>query len=596
MLSKNPWKIVATVILAASATPIGGTAQQCPAGRISSIEVDRLDVFDVQEFREDSFIRGVFRTANRIHINTSERYILGDVFFEEGDCFDPFLLEESARILRARPFIKWAEVTSETQPDGDVAVHIQVQDDWTLKVGLGLSFDEGVNLEELLLQEINLLGLGISVGMARVQAREVLENYLALGVTRMFGTSWTLDGRGGKTRLGPFVEESVSFPFTSELSRVAFTQTLDFTEDYFPYSTSGVENPTHLLLPYERLFARATFARRFGEPGSLWVLGGGFSRESLEFPEGPDGLRIVMDEKFGDLLPATEGELEEVRGQSTPLSATRLNLFAGFRNISFILREGLDAVLAPQDVMVGTEVTFSLNPSLPVLAGDNDAEDLHGRVDFFWARAPGPWVLSAEVQAEGRYLWKAEGTSENWRDVISEVNLRAYLKPEGIPRHTLLGRISGGRSWHMDRPFQLTTGGREGVRGYSQDAFPGGRRLLFSLEDRFPIVHSEVVDAGMVFFGDLGRVWGQDVPFGANSGWRSSLGVGFRLNFPGDALRTMRADFTLPLSGDRDTQGVYFRFYTELGGLLQSPKRPGQIERSRWSGIDTDLTPPRSSG
>jgi len=58
----------------------------------------------------------------------------------------------------------------------------------------------------------------------------------------------------------------------------------------------------------------------------------------------------------------------------------------------------------------------------------------------------------------------------------------------------------------------------------------------------------------------------------------------------------MRVDFTLPLSGDRDTHGVYFRLYTELGGLLQAPKRPGQVERSRWSGINPDMTVSRSTG
>ena len=52
----------------------------------------------------------------------------------------------------------------------------------------------------------------------------------------------------------------------------------------------------------------------------------------------------------------------------------------------------------------------------------------------------------------------------------------------------------------------------------------------------------------------------------------------------------------LPLSGDRDTDGVYFRFYTEIGGLLQFPKRPGQVARSRWSGIETDHTLSRRPG
>ena len=588
--------VSALAALALGLFPVLTAGQECPEGRISSIQVVILDVFDLNEFREGSFPRAIFRTANKIHINTSESYILSELFFEEGDCFDPFLLEESARVLRSRVFVKWAEISSERQPDGDAAVHVQVQDDWTLKLGLGLSFDEGINLEELLLKENNLLGRGMTVALSRVQAREVLENSVEFGAARLFGTSWSFDGSGGKTRQGPFVEETLSFPFTSEVSRFAFTQELDLREDYFPYSTSGVENPTHVLLPYKRQFGRLTFGRRFGEPGNLWVLGGGLSRESLEFPEGPDGVRIVLDEKFGDLQPATETEIEAVQGQTGPLSATRLNVFAGFRNIDFVLREGLDAVLAPQDVKVGTEVTVSLNPSLPVLAKKADAEDLHAGIDFFWSAVPGPWVLSTEAKAEGRYVRNGEGAQEGWRDIVSEVDLKAYFKPGELDGHTLVGRLSAARSWHMDRPFQLTAGGREGVRGYSQDAFPGGRRLLLSLEDRFPIVNTEIVDAGMVFFGDVGRVWGQDVPYGVNSGWRSSLGVGIRANLPGGAIRTMRADLTLPLSGDRETHGVYFRFYTEVGGLLQTPKRPSQVERSRWSGIDTNQTVSRRSG
>ena len=579
-----------------SGMPLPLAGQECPAGRISTIQLEFVDVFELDDFEEGSFLRGVFRTANKIHINTSENYIRSELLFEEGDCFDPFLLEESARVLRSRIFIKWAEVREERQPDGDVAVNIRVQDDWTLKLGLGLSFDEGIRLEELLLQENNLLGQGLTVAVARVQAREVLENYLKFGAARLFGTSWTFDGTVGKTRQGPFVEESLSFPFASEVSKLAFTQAYSFREDYFPYSTSGIENPTHVLLPFRREFAQLTVARRLGRPGKLWVLGGGLSRESLRFPQGPDGLRVVMDEVFRDLLPATEAEAVALQGQTAPLSATRLNVFGGFRNVDFILREGLDAVVAAQDVQVGSEVTVSLNPSIPVLGRKGDAEDVHGRVDLFWASAPGPWVFSLRAKGEGRYVREAETTPEGWRDVLSEVDLKTYLKPAWLDGHTILSRISAARSWSMDRPFQLTLGGRDGVRGYSQDAFPGGRRFLVSLEDRFPLVESGVVDAGLAFFGDLGKVWGQDVPYGTDSGWRSSVGAGLRANLPGGALRTVRADFTYPLTGDRDVHGVYFRFYAEIGGLLQVSKRPGQVERSRFSGIDTDLTVSRPSG
>ncbi|MGW8268006.1 MAG: BamA/TamA family outer membrane protein [Longimicrobiales bacterium] len=594
-LERSAW-VLTVLALATSAGLLPLRGQECPAGRIATIQVESQDVFDLDDFQEGSFLRGVFRVANVIHINTSESYIRSELLFKEGDCYDPFLLEESVRILRSRIFIKWAEVAEERQGDGDVAVRLRVQDDWTLKLGLGLSFDEGLRLEELLLQENNLLGQGLTVAVARVQAREVLENYFNFAAARLFGTAWTFDGTAGKTRQGPFVEESLSFPFSSEVSRLAFTQAFSFREDYFPYSTSGIENPTHVLLPFRREFAQVTVARRLGRPGDLWVLGGGLSRESLSFPEGPEGLRVVMDEVFRDLLPATDAEVEAVQGQSTPLSATRLNLFAGFRNVDYVLREGLDAVLAPQDVQVGSEMTVALNPSLRFLGRKRDAEDVHGRVDLFWAFAPEPWVVSLRAKGEGRYVRNAGEDPEGWRDVLSEVDLKLYVKPRWLEKHTLFSRISAARSWSMDRPFQLTLGGRDGVRGYSQDAFPGGRRFLASLEDRFPLVQSGVADAGLAIFGDLGRVWGQDVPYGTDSGWRSSVGVGVRANLPGGALRTVRADFTYPLSGDRDLHAVYFRFYAEIGGLLQSSKRPGQVERSRFSGIDTDLTVSRPSG
>jgi hypothetical protein len=570
--------------------PGSAEAQECAEGQINSVEVQRIDVFDLSEFGEDSFARSVFRTANHLHINTSETYIRNELLFEEGSCYDPFLLEESARILRTRIFVKWAEVTGTREPDGDVAVQVRVQDDWSLKLGLGLSFDEGFRLEQLLLQENNLLGTGMTVGVARVQAREVLENYGKFEAPRLFGTDWSFAGTAGATRLGPFVEEEFSFPFTGELSRWAFTEKFEYREDYFSYTTSGVGNPTHVMAPYLRRFAQLTLARRFGEPGRLWVLGGGLSREGLTFPEGPEGIRIVEDERFKDLLPATDAEIQEVSRQTTPLRATRFNLFAGFRNVDFVLRNGLDAVMARQDVQVGSEVTVSVNPALPVLASDGDAEDVYTEARAFWAAASGPWILEVKAQFSGRYVWDAEVTKEGWRDVLSEVDLKGFHRFSESGGHTLFVRAAGARTWSMDRPFQLTAGGREGVRGYSEDAFPGGRRLLFSLEDRFPVISSEILDGGLAFFGDVGRVWGQDVPYGVNSGWRSSVGVGFRVNLPGEALRTSRFDFTLPLSGARDAHGVYFRFYAELGGLLQAPKRPGQVDRSRWSGIDTDLT------
>ena len=49
-------------------------------------------------------------------------------------------------------------------------------------------------------------------------------------------------------------------------------------------------------------------------------------------------------------------------------------------------------------------------------------------------------------------------------------------------------------------------------------------------------------------------------------------------------------DLGTPLTGQRREKGVHFRLYTELFGLLDRRAWPTQTQRSRWYGIDADLT------
>ncbi len=144
----------------------------------------------------------------------------------------------------------------------------------------------------------------------------------------------------------------------------------------------------------------------------------------------------------------------------------------------------------------------------------------------------------------------------------------------------------------MDRPFQLTLGGREAVRGYNEDAFPGAKRLVATLEQRipFPGLNISFVDLGLAGFVDAGKVWAGDVPYGATSKWEAGVGVGIRIAVPAGGQSVLRMDLGLPVTGQREEKGVAFRFYTEVFGLLDRRSRPTQTERSRWYGVDPDLT------
>jgi len=144
----------------------------------------------------------------------------------------------------------------------------------------------------------------------------------------------------------------------------------------------------------------------------------------------------------------------------------------------------------------------------------------------------------------------------------------------------------------MDRPFQLTLGGREAVRGYNADAFPGAQRFLVTLEQRIslPGVRVPFADAGVAGFVDAGKMWAGSVPFGGDSRWEAGVGIGIRVAVPAAGQSVFRMDLGIPLTGQREEKGVVFRFYTELFGLLDRRSWPTQTDRSRWYGIDPDLT------
>ncbi|MBT8487196.1 MAG: BamA/TamA family outer membrane protein, partial [Gemmatimonadetes bacterium] len=151
------------------------------------------------------------------------------------------------------------------------------------------------------------------------------------------------------------------------------------------------------------------------------------------------------------------------------------------------------------------------------------------------------------------------------------------------------GRVSGG--WNTDRPFQLRLGGRESIRAYSEDAFPGGRLLFGSVEQRFTVeaLSPSFADVGLAAFADAGRMWAGDAPFGRDSGWQAGVGAGLRIS-PAGGRRVFRADVMLPLTDLRDERGVALRLYGEIFGVLERRRWPDQVERSRWYGNHPDLS------
>jgi hypothetical protein len=185
----------------------------------------------------------------------------------------------------------------------------------------------------------------------------------------------------------------------------------------------------------------------------------------------------------------------------------------------------------------------------------------------------GSSLLHGGLTAEARH----DGT---WRDVLLEADLVGYGRAAWLPAQTIFARFSGAGGWRTSIPYQLTLGGRDGVRSLLEDDLPGGRMIHAVLEDRIalPWPSWDAMALGVTLFADAGRVWAGDVPFGVDSGWRGALGAGLRVALPSGSRNAWRMDVVFPVGFEGE--GPVFRATLELN-RIRSGFFTGEVLRSR---------------
>lgn len=576
--------------------PRGLAAQSCPGGRIAYVFVDNHSIFDLDALPGTRF-QWVYSLANRLHVRTRPTVVGRELLFRTGDCYDAYLVEDSERRLRRLPFISNAEVYGIRQPDGDWHVVVDTHDEWSTRIEVTADFENGPDVRRLAIAERNFLGRGASVTAFLSENDANREIGGELATPQLLGTETDFLVAGGETRVGGFHRFAVTYPFLGEVGRFAWGVRASAVKDYFDYSAGTPASPSHLLLPFEERSFELSGAVRFGEPGGWSVLGVGVSREVLDLSSDPDGLRRVRGNDFGELLPPLPGDAEAVSGQTVFPSGTRVSLFAGRRNISFVQRTGLDALRGITDLEVGTDVSLTLSRTVRAAGPSGTPDDLNARLALYAAVAPPSLTLTSSFVLEGRRVFRdPEIAREGWRNAIAEADVLAYWQPPRLARHTFLYRLSAAGAWSFDHPYQVTLGGRRGVRGYRPEDFPGARRVVMNAEDRIflgsPL--EELFDLGLTLFGDLGRTWRGDVPFGLDSGWRGTVGAGLRIGFPSGSRDVARIDLAWPADGRGIGRSPIFRIslvdLIGLGGGLADP----QLDRSRLLRVRPDrFTPHR---
>lgn len=565
-------------LLAGASPAVAQPTAECSQGRIDFVFVDPQSIFDADDPALDSRVRWAYGAANALHVRTRPRTVQRELLFGPGDCYDPFLLSESERLLRGFGTFASVDVFGVPQPDGDWHVVVATRDEWSTQLDVKFRFDNRFSVEGVRLFETNLLGTARTFGVYYFEHEVTEEHGVFYRTPHFLRTRWDASGSVGRTRAGSFVRSEFAYPFLGEVShtagRVAFRRDDTFF-DYIVADDPELGAP-HVLLPVRDKFADASLVRRFGDRGRTVLLGAAMSLEQVDYP---GVVQIAPNGNFDDRMDADSAEAAPVLPQRTDRDAVRLSLLLGHQNVVWRKRRGFDTMRGEQDVRYGTELGLILGRTVSARGGRHDLL-LGGTAYGGWQALGG--LVALRAQADGR---RGVGSADDtgWHDVIADAELLGYFRRITLPNHTFVFRAATTSAWSTRTPLQLTLGGERALRGYDPERFPGGRRLVFSVEDRIYLgwPWRDLFDTGLTLFADVGRIWPGDVPFGADSGWRTTAGFGIRSSFPAGGRTTYRLDFAWPVERGVSLGDLRVRVSVgEILGLVQREADP-QWARSR---------------
>jgi hypothetical protein len=533
-------------LLPAVASPASAqSAVECRDGRVVQIVIDNHSVFDLNDANRGGRFAWAYRLANSLHVRTRQDVVQRELLFSVGDCYDVGLLRDSERLLRAFAFIANASIYGVRIAEGEYRVIVDTQDEWSTRVEPRIQSSGGMGMRGLRLVEDNLVGTGRRLAVFYDTDEDQTIYGFTYATPHMFKTRWNMGIQLARTEVGTSMSQAVAYPFVGEIGRYAFRQTLSRDERYFELFMAETDGElSRVWVPVRREFLEAGAAIRWGNQRNRHtIFGAAIAAETVGYPEEA----TFADVRESGSAGFTPEEMADSEMDWTPVSSIRLMMMGAQRNVYFIRRNGLDTVNGTEDVQLGVEAEASFGPTLPVVSTDRDVAVGLG---LYAAGEVGENSLAGgRFTFEGRRSYQSHPGLPEWNDVLAELDLWAYLRPDPLSRHLVVLSLSALGGWHGRVPFQLTLGGDAGLRGYPRHVDPGGRRIVGSAEYRarlgWPM--AELFDLGTVAFLDVGRIWPGHVPFGTKSPVRTTAGLGIRAAFPPGSTQTFRLDVGVPI-------------------------------------------------
>jgi hemolysin activation/secretion protein len=499
---------------------------------IGDIRVVVGDVFDTSIDGEDGWL---YRTANKLHIETRPRVIEDQLLFKPGDPYRHRVVLETERLLRSNNYIYEATIVPVAYDGHTVDLEVRTRDVWTLNPGISFTRKGGENSLGVQLQEDNLLGTGQKIDLqwtSDVDRDSLLVTYFNPHFLESFTrlTTTYVDSDDGNEVLF-----RLDRPFYAlDVRRAGGVQFADGERIESRYQLGDVTGEFEHRDEYYEAYGGWSRGLQ-GSTVRRWTAGVTYERD--QFAPSPD----------------------EVLGGPLPEDRELLYPWIGIEWIedSFQERVNQDQILRTEDVLVGLRAYARVGYASESAGSDRDAliasaylqngADLRSGQSVFGSLSASGRIEDGSLQngivgAEGRFYWPTSKSSKFY------------------------AAFSGAMTENLDEEVQLLLGGDNGLRGYPLRYQAGTARALLTLEQRYYTkwYPFRLFHVGAAAFFDMGRTWGTDVTGLEGDGLLKDVGIGLRLGSSRSSFgNVIHIDLAFPLDGGDDIDSVQLLVQTK---------------------------------
>ena len=488
--------------------------------------------------RVPGWLRAVLRVIVQ-HRRSEQEAVEPFVLLREGDECNPELIAESERMLRAQPYLADAAIVTARDSAGGVRLLVRTTDEVPLILGASLH-DE--RLASLTFGNSNIGGRGMLGELTWDEGFAYRDG---------FGTRFThyhLVGRSTarfaalRGSVDEYYRAALTRAYLTDAQHTAWHVGAQRQEGFVSYLR---DDAPALSLALDRDLVDAGALVRVGPSSRRLLAGLVASHERVD----PASRGVVLSDTGYAADPDTILTNRYAAWRDTRLGAVLTTRIIGYQTLV-----ALDSAAGRQDVPTGAQ--FALTAGHGV-AGDR--RHPFGAAELYVAATAGSSVFAVHTITEGR-----RRSGGGWADVVAGGHIAWYAKPSHRRIRSVLAEFSG--AWNMSLPMQLALSDRRGgVRGYRGSDEAGARRIVLRLEERLSLGGmGGVAGIGVAAFGDVGKLWAGDVPFGTTTGLRPSAGVALLASVPRRSQRVFRLDFAVPFVRDAPTRSWTLRLSSSM--------------------------------